>query len=48
MEEWEMDKEKWEMAEEKEEEVELWGFEDLEYAYDSSFSMSLPDSVGST
>ena len=43
-----MDKEKWEMAEEKEEEVELWGLEDLEYAYDSSFSMSLPDSVGST
>jgi len=48
MEKWEIDKEKWEMAEEKEEEVELWGFEDLEYAHDTSFSMSLPHSVGST
>ncbi|KAG5011922.1 hypothetical protein AAZX31_09G052900 [Glycine max] len=48
MEEWEMDKGKWEMPEEEEQEEELWGFEDLEYEYDSSFSMSLPDSVGST
>ncbi|CAL0330344.1 unnamed protein product [Lupinus luteus] len=51
MEEGEMDKERWKMAEEEEEqEEEFWGFEDLEYEYeyDSSFSMSLPDSIGST
>ncbi|OIV99786.1 hypothetical protein TanjilG_26124 [Lupinus angustifolius] len=45
----EMNKDKWKMGEEEEEEEEeLWGFEDLEYEYDSSFSMSLPDSIGST
>lgn len=43
-----MDKEKWKMAKEEEQEEEFWGFEDLEYEYDSSFSMSLPDSTGST
>lgn len=49
MEEGETDIEKWKMPEEEEEqEEEFWGFEDLEYEYDSSFSMSLPDSVGST
>ncbi|KAG2398542.1 Receptor-like cytosolic serine/threonine-protein [Vigna angularis] len=48
MEKWEIDKEKWEMAEEKEQKVELWGFDDLEYAHDTSFSMSPPDSVAST
>ncbi|WVZ13132.1 hypothetical protein V8G54_017662 [Vigna mungo] len=51
MEEGERDMEKWKMAEEEEEEEEeeeFWGFEDLEYEYDSSFSMSLLDSIGST
>jgi len=49
MEEGEMDTEKWKMGEEEEEEEdEFWGFEDLEYEYDSSFSMSLLDSIGST
>ncbi|XP_061361676.1 probable receptor-like serine/threonine-protein kinase At5g57670 [Gastrolobium bilobum] len=49
MEEGEIDKEKWKMPEEEEEqEEEFWGFEDLEYEFDSSFSMSLPDSTGST
>lgn len=48
MEEGEMDKEKWKMPEEEEEqEEEFWGFEDLEYEYDSSFSMSLIDSIES-
>ncbi|XP_057419260.1 probable receptor-like serine/threonine-protein kinase At5g57670 [Lotus japonicus] len=49
MEEGEMDKEKWKMPEEEEEqEEEFWGFEDdLDYEYDSSFSMSLIDSIGS-
>lgn len=47
-EEGEMDKEKWKMPEEEEEqEEEFWGFEDLEYEYDSSFSMSLIDSIES-
>ncbi|KAE9609863.1 hypothetical protein Lal_00006233 [Lupinus albus] len=45
----EINKERWKMPEEEEEqEEEFWGFEDLEYEYDSSFSMSLPDSIGST
>ncbi|XP_057433148.1 probable receptor-like serine/threonine-protein kinase At5g57670 [Lotus japonicus] len=51
MEEGEMDKERWKMPKEEEEDQqgeEFWGFEDLEYEYDSSFSMSLPDSTGST
>ncbi|XP_028773707.1 probable receptor-like serine/threonine-protein kinase At5g57670 [Neltuma alba] len=49
MEEGEMDKEKWKMPEEEEEqEEEFWGFEDLEYEYESSFSLSLPDSTGSS
>lgn len=49
MEEGETDIEKWKMPEEEEEqEEEFWGFEDLEYEYDSSFSMSLLDSIGST
>ncbi|XP_061338450.1 probable receptor-like serine/threonine-protein kinase At5g57670 [Gastrolobium bilobum] len=48
MEEGEMDKEKWKMPEEEEKDEELWGFEDLEYEYDSSDSMSLPDSNRST
>lgn len=48
MEEGEVDKEKWKMPEEEEQEEEFWGFEDLECEYDSSFSMSLPDSIGST
>jgi len=49
MEEGEKDAEKWKMPEEEEEEEEeFWGFEDLEYEYDSSFSMSLLDSIGST
>lgn len=43
-----MDKEKWNMPEEEEQEKELWGFDDLEYAYDSSSSMSLPNSIEST
>ncbi|CAL5182962.1 unnamed protein product [Lathyrus oleraceus] len=44
----EIDKEKWKMPEEEEEqEDEFWGFEDLEYEYDTSFSMSLIDSVES-
>lgn len=46
-----MDKERWKMPKEEEEDQqgeEFWGFEDLEYEYDSSFSMSLPDSTGST
>ncbi|XP_073226845.1 probable receptor-like serine/threonine-protein kinase At5g57670 isoform X2 [Cicer arietinum] len=48
MEEGEMDKDKWKMPEEEEEqEEEFWGFEDLEYEYDSSFSMSLIDSIES-
>lgn len=48
MEEGEVDKEKWKMPEEEEgEEEEFWGFEDLEYEYDSSFSMSLIDSIES-
>lgn len=46
MEEGEIDKEKWKMAEEKEDEEEFWGFDDLDSS--SSFSMSLPDSIGST
>ncbi|XP_027339233.1 probable receptor-like serine/threonine-protein kinase At5g57670 [Abrus precatorius] len=44
----EMDKEKWVMPKEEEQEEEFWDFQDLEYAYDSSFSISLPDSIGST
>ncbi|KAI4335408.1 hypothetical protein L6164_014053 [Bauhinia variegata] len=45
----EMDREKWKMpGEEEEHEDEFWGFEDLECEYDSTFSMSLPDSIGST
>lgn len=48
IEEGEMDKEKWNMPEEEEQEKELWGFDDLEYAYDSSSSMSLPNSIEST
>ncbi|XP_054820500.1 probable receptor-like serine/threonine-protein kinase At5g57670 [Prosopis cineraria] len=49
MEEGEMDKEKWKMPEEEEEqEEEFWGFEDLEYEYESSFSLSLPDSIRSS
>ncbi|XP_045816568.1 probable receptor-like serine/threonine-protein kinase At5g57670 [Trifolium pratense] len=48
MEEGEIDKEKWKMPEEEEEqEEEFWGFEDLEYEYDTSFSMSLIDSIES-
>ncbi|XP_058754748.1 probable receptor-like serine/threonine-protein kinase At5g57670 [Vicia villosa] len=44
----EIDKEKWKMPEEEEEqEDEFWGFEDLEYEYDTSFSMSLIDSIES-
>ena len=49
MEEAELDKEKWKVPEEEEEqEEELWGFEDLECDYESSFSLSLPDSTGSS
>ncbi|KAL1335388.1 hypothetical protein HN51_064294 [Arachis hypogaea] len=51
MEEGEIDKEKWKMPEEEEEEdeeEEFWGFDDLEYEYDTSLSMSLPDSTAST
>lgn len=48
MEEGEMDKEKWKMPEEEEQEEEFWGFEDLEYEYESSFSLSLPDSIRSS
>ncbi|KAI4344421.1 hypothetical protein L6164_011650 [Bauhinia variegata] len=46
MEEEKIDNEKWKMPEEEEDE--FWGFEDLEYECDSTFSMSLPDSIGST
>ncbi|CAK7337561.1 unnamed protein product [Dovyalis caffra] len=40
----ETDKERWKMPKE-EEQVELWGFEDLEYECDSSFSISPQDSI---
>ncbi|KAF7838031.1 putative receptor-like serine/threonine-protein kinase [Senna tora] len=50
LEEGDIDKDKWKMPEDEEEEEEeeeqFWGFEDLEYEYDTS--MSLPDSIGST
>lgn len=48
LEEEEINKDKWKMPDEEEEEDEFWGFEDLEYEYDSSFSVSLPDSITST
>ncbi|KAK7290038.1 hypothetical protein RIF29_04159 [Crotalaria pallida] len=48
MEEGEIDKEKWKMAEEDDQVEEFWGFDDLDYDYNSSFSMSFPDSTGST
>ncbi|KAK4257694.1 hypothetical protein QN277_007251 [Acacia crassicarpa] len=49
MEEVEMNKEKWKMPEEEEEqEEEFWGFEDLECEYESSFSLTLPDSIASS
>ncbi|KAL2340267.1 hypothetical protein Fmac_008207 [Flemingia macrophylla] len=43
-----MNKDKWEMPQEEEQEEDFCCFEELEFAYDSSFSMSLPDSVCST
>ncbi|KAJ7979446.1 Protein kinase family protein [Quillaja saponaria] len=48
MEEDEVDTERWKMPEEEEEHEEFWGFEDLEYEYDSSSSISLHDSTGSS
>ncbi|KAJ7955792.1 Protein kinase family protein [Quillaja saponaria] len=48
MEEEEVDKERWKMPEEEKEHEEFWGFEDLEYEYDSSSSISLHDSTGSS
>ena len=41
----EIDQEKWKMPEEEEEQEEFWGFEDLEYDCDSSFSTSPQDSI---
>lgn len=42
----EIDKERWKMPEKEEEEHdEFWGFEDLEYEFDSSFSVSPHDSI---
>ncbi|PON75898.1 Mitogen-activated protein kinase kinase kinase [Parasponia andersonii] len=43
MEEGEIDQERWKMPEEEQEE--FWGFEDLEYECDSSFSISPQDSI---
>ncbi|EXB55396.1 putative receptor-like serine/threonine-protein kinase [Morus notabilis] len=46
MEEGEIEEEKWKMPEEEEEDQdEFWGFEDLEYECDSSFSISPQDSI---
>lgn len=46
MEEGEIDQERWKMPEEEEEDQdEFWGFEDLEYECDSSFSISPQDSI---
>ena len=39
------DKERWKMPEEEEDQEEFCGFEDLEYEYHSSFSVSLEDSI---
>lgn len=41
----EIDEEKWKMPEEEDEQEEFWGFEDLEYECDTSFSVSPHDSI---
>lgn len=41
----EIDKERWKMPEEEEDQQEFWGFEDLEYECDTSFSISPQDSI---
>ncbi|KAK3221531.1 hypothetical protein Dsin_008556 [Dipteronia sinensis] len=44
-EEGELEKERWKMPEEEEDEQEFWGFEDLEYECDTSFTVSPQDSI---